>query len=231
MTGGPTGDGPAGKGPEGNGLKLVPGHHGTRLVLARHGETPSNVRRALDTLPPGPGLTDQGRRQAHALAERLAADKVLSVHASRALRAQETARPLATRHGLQVNVVGGTHEVYVGDLEGATDDASRQRFDDIYGGWHLGEIDEPMPGGETGRQVLARFLGSAQRAVEADADGSVVMVSHGAMVRLVAGHLAPNIDQRRATASYLPNTGTIVLDADPDSPTGWYCTAWDGLAT
>lgn len=44
-----------------------------RLLLVRHGETPSNVDRLLDTAVPGPGLTRLGERQAAALPEALAA--------------------------------------------------------------------------------------------------------------------------------------------------------------
>lgn len=202
---------------------------GTRLVLARHGETPSNVRHALDTVPPGPGLTERGHGQAGDLAERLSTHKVLAVHASRALRAQQTARPVAERHGLEVQLLDGTHEVYVGEIEGSTDAADHQLFEDVYANWHFGELDVPMPGGETGRQALTRFVRSAQSALDGVAGGTLVLVSHGAMVRLVAGYLATNVDGRQANATYLPNTGTIVLDADPESGTGWHCAGWSGV--
>lgn len=200
---------------------------GVRLVLVRHGQTPSNVRKALDTVPPGPGLTEHGQRQAHDLAQRLAHEKVRSITASLALRAQETAAPLATRHALGVSVADGLHEVYVGDLEGRDDQQSRLRFEEVYARWHVGEIDAPMPGGETGRQALNRFVASARPMVEGVSSGSIVLVSHGAMLRLVAGQLAPNVEG--ANAAYLPNTGVIVLEASLDSVTGWVCVQWDGL--
>ncbi|GAB3286114.1 histidine phosphatase family protein [Parasphingorhabdus pacifica] len=211
-----------------DGLRLTP-RPGTRLVLARHGQTPSNLRRALDTLPPGPGLTAEGHEQARGLAERLAADDVVAVHASRAVRAQDTARPLAAKHGLDVDVVDGTHEVYVGELEGSTTAAARKHFEEVYASWHFGKLDAPMPGGETGRQAVTRFLRATQRAVDGIRTGTVVMVSHGAMLRLVAAQLAANVDQEQANAAYLPNAGTIVLDPVPGSETGWHYTTWDGL--
>lgn len=212
-----------------NGLGLTAHGAGVRLVLARHGQTESNLRHALDTLPPGPGLTEQGRRQASELADRLAEEKVLSVTASRALRAQETAGPLARRHGLVVEIGEGMQEVYVGELEGRADASARQRFDDVYASWHFGKLDEPMPGGETGRQALTRFFAAARQTMNGTTAGSIVLVSHGAMLRLVAGHLAHNVDGVRANSTYLPNTGTIVLEPHSASPTGWHCVHWDGL--
>ncbi|MFB9566649.1 histidine phosphatase family protein [Saccharopolyspora hordei] len=202
---------------------------GLRLVLVRHGQTPANVAHVLDTVPPGPGLTELGRQQADELAVRLAEEKVVSVHASRALRAQQTAQPLAQRHGLPVEVVEGTHEVFVGDLERRGDLDALRTFDEVYALWHLGELDVPMPGGETGRQALTRFVAGARSAVDGAGDGAVVLVSHGAMLRLAVSALASNVDGATANSVLLPNTGVIVLESDPEAPTGWTCTSWDGL--
>lgn len=199
---------------------------GLRLALARHGQTPANVKKILDTLPPGPGLTDLGRTQAAALAERWAEEKIMSVHASRARRAQETAAPLAARHGLDVQVLDGTHEIYVGELEGLGGPEALGTFDDIYGRWHRGELDLPMPGGETGREAITRFLDSARTAVESADTGSVVLVSHGAMLRLVGRYLVGWEDARIAVDEHLPNTGTIVLES---TGAGWTCLNWDGI--
>jgi len=210
-------------------IALEPGADGQRLVLVRHGQTPSNVAGVLDTALPGPGLTEEGQQQAAALAERLAAEKIAAIHTSRARRAQETARPLADRHGLEPGVLHGTHEVQVGELEGRGDAAARQRFDDVYAAWHLGRLDRPMPGGETGRQALTRFAESAQEALSDGLPGAIVLVSHGAMVRLVAAQLSAEIGGERANAAYLPNTGVIVLEPDAQSPTGWRCAHWDDL--
>ncbi|GAA4841037.1 histidine phosphatase family protein [Saccharopolyspora rosea] len=201
-----------------------------RLILARHGQTPANVDHVLDTLPPGPGLTDLGRRQAAELADRLAGEKVVSVHASRALRAQQTAAPLARRHGLSVEVADGTHEIYVGELEKRGDPDALRTFDEVYAEWHAGRLDRPMPGGETGRQAVDRFVGSARRVLDDGlTSGAVVLVSHGAMLRLVAARLAANITADEAERVHLPNTGLIVLEPDPDAATGWRCSQWDGL--
>ncbi|MER7010570.1 histidine phosphatase family protein [Saccharopolyspora sp. NPDC000359] len=202
---------------------------GMRLVLIRHGQTPANVAHVLDTLPPGPGLTDLGAQQAVDLAVRLAEEKIVSIHASRALRAQQTAQPLAQRHDLPVEVVEGTHEVYVGDLERRGDPAALRTFDEVYALWHRGELDVPMPNGETGREAVTRFVAGARTAIDGSGDGSVALVSHGAMLRLAVSVLASNVDGSMANSVYLPNTGVITLESDPGSATGWTCTSWDGL--
>lgn len=209
-------------------FSLAPAGEGVRLVLARHGQTPSNVAHLMDTVPPGPGLTELGGSQAAALAERLAGEKVRAVHASRATRAQETAAPVAARHDVPVEVVDGLHEVFVGDLEGSGGGESRERFEQVYRAWHLGDLDAAMPGGETGRQALGRFFDAATGVLDGVDVGTVVLVSHGAMVRLVARQLVDGLDGALTNAAYLPNAGTITLEA-ADTPTGWACLQWDGL--
>lgn len=204
---------------------------GVRLVLARHGQTPANVAKLLDTLPPGPGLTELGQQQAEELAERLAAreDKIVAVHASVARRAQQTAEPVARRLGLPLQLAEGTHEVFVGELEGLGGPAVAV-FDDVYAQWHGHDLDVPMPGGgESGRDAITRFLGGARTALEGVSEGTVVMVSHGAMLRLVAGVLVEEVTGAEADSLHLPNTGLIVIESDPTTGTGWRCLTWDGL--
>ncbi len=203
---------------------------GLRLILARHGQTDANIRMAIDALPPGGPLTEQGRRQAEELAEQLATEPVAAVHASTALRAQQTARPVAERHGLDVTVVEGLHEVAVGDLEGRNDRESLRAFADVFTTWaREGDLSRAMPGGETGQQAVDRFTTALGGIVAGHQHGVLVVVSHGALLRLVVPHLSDNLHMLAGEPGMLQNTARIVLDADPDSPGGWHCVEWAGV--
>lgn len=195
-----------------------------RLLLVRHGETESNVNHVLDSLPPGPPLTDLGRWQASELAERLSGEPINAVYSSVAVRAQQTAAPVASRHGLDVRVMDGLHEVFCGDFEGSGRQADYEAFIDVYCAWHAGDIDLPMPGGESGRQVLDRFLPVVSRLPAEHLDGVVVLVSHSAALRLVGRTLASNVSASFADSHRLPNCRWITLEADGD---GWRCLDWD----
>jgi broad specificity phosphatase PhoE len=194
-----------------------------RLVLLRHGETPSNVLGLLDSLPPGPSLTDLGRRQAEAAAEHLAGEPVVAVYASVAVRAQETAAPVAARHGLAVEVIQDVHEVFVGDLECSNEPDDVATFVSVYRSWNAGDLDVPMPGGESGSQLLARFLPVVERLRRTHSDGVVVLVSHGMSIRLATAALAANITTEFADRHFLPNGQHITIQPDGD---GWRCLAW-----
>jgi broad specificity phosphatase PhoE len=193
---------------------------GVRLVMARHGETAANVQHMLDTRPPGMPLNERGHAQAAALGARLAADPVSAVHASVAVRAQQTAAPVAAAHGLDVRVVDGVHEVFCGELEGRSGRAALERFMAVYEAWWVGDLDARLPGGESARDVRDRFLPALDRILDG-ASGDIVLVSHGAAIRLAAAALLGDTAETR----FLPNTGLVVLRPDGD---GWALEHWDG---
>jgi broad specificity phosphatase PhoE len=189
-----------------------------RLVLARHGRTEGNVIRALDSRPPGMPLDEVGRAQAEDLARRLAAGPVAAVYASRATRAQQTAAPVAAAHDLSVVVLDGVHEADCGELEGATDPASHERFQDVYEAWLNDEFDARLPGGESAVDVRARFVAAVEAVPAAE---PVVVVSHGAAIRLGVGALLGEGAETR----YVPNAGLVVLTGTPGR---WALDHWDG---
>ncbi|MFE2755494.1 histidine phosphatase family protein [Actinosynnema sp. NPDC059335] len=198
-----------------------------RLILVRHGETASNVKMALDSLPPGPPLTEAGVAQAAALAASLAAEPVAAVYASTAVRAQQTAAPVAAAHGLDVEVLDGVQEIFCGDLEGRHDREAFEVFIDVVKRWAEGDLDVPLPGGESGRQVLDRYLAAVDKvAARHRDDDTVVLVSHGASLRMAALALARNVTPALAEAGLLPNTGRVVLERAADT---WRCTSWTGV--
>lgn len=198
-----------------------------RLLLVRHGETASNVAMALDSLPPGPPLTEAGRAQAEALARDLADVPVTAVHASVAVRAQQTAAPVAAAHGLEVQVVDGVQEIFCGELEGRSDREAYGTFMSTVRSWADGDLDVPLPGGESGRQVLDRYLAAVEEVTAGRAeDDVVVLVSHGASLRMAALALATNVTPALVAAGLLPNTGRVELERAGD---GWVCTSWTGV--
>lgn len=197
-----------------------------KLMLVRHGETASNLKMALDSLPPGPPLTDLGQEQANLLADVLADEPVVAVYASTAVRAQQTAAPIAARHGMTAHVVEGVQEIFCGELEGRSDREAFGVFVKTATAWAEGRLDLMLPGGESGRQVIDRCLAAIAEATKGVTEGTVVLVSHGGAIRLTGQALASNVTAHLAAGGLLPNTGRVVLESDGD---GWRCTAWSGV--
>ncbi|MBD0841618.1 MULTISPECIES: histidine phosphatase family protein [unclassified Streptomyces] len=199
-----------------------------RLILVRHGQTPTNVDSLLDTAVPGPGLTELGERQAAALPEVLADEDVEALYASTLRRTQLTAAPLAAARGLDVLVRDGIREIAAGDLELLPGDGEhgalymRTAF-----AWSTGDTALRMPGGETGAEVLARYDAVVAEAAASGAR-TVVMVSHGAVIRMWAAARAHNVDVPFAAGHRLANTGVVVLEGTPTD--GWKALTWAGAS-
>lgn len=198
-----------------------------RLVLVRHGQSHANVERRLDTRPPGAPLTDLGRSQARTFARDLIHPPAMLVH-SVAVRAVQTAGEISGELSLRALELNGIHEVQVGDLEHRNDDAAIAEFESVYQKWHEGDLDVSMPGGETGHQVLDRYVSAITelRLRHLDDDswpGDIVVVSHGAAIRLAASVLA-GVEHTFALDNHLTNTEAVVLAPITDGR--WSCVQW-----
>jgi broad specificity phosphatase PhoE len=112
------------------------------------------------------------------------------------------------------------HEVLVGDLEGRSDDAALEAFREVYDAWWRGELDARLPGGESALDLRTRFLPAVEGITSDGSDGDVVLVSHGAAIRLAAAALLGDT----AETWYVPNTGLVVLRRGAD---GWELEDWD----
>jgi len=201
-----------------------------RLVLVRHGQSYGNVDRRLDTRPPGSELTPLGRDQARAFARDGLSRPGLLLH-SVATRAAQTAAEISAEVDVPASEVTGIHEVQVGELENRSDDDAVAEFDAIYKRWHEGERDVPLPGGETGNQVLDRYLpvvsGLRMRYLDDDEwTSDIIVVSHGAAIRLTAAVLA-GVESSFVLDHHLKNTEAVVLAPVTDGR--WSCVQWGTL--
>lgn len=210
------------------------------IILMRHGRTFSNARGYLDTRPPGAGLTEIGQLQALAAGQylrELSPNLGMAV-SSVAWRAQQSLQLALFGYGatdgdvpgvgssrIPTAVVPGIHEIFAGDYEGHNSDAAHRHYDSALVGWKAGDLDARMPGGESAGELLDRFVPALLAAYE-QADGDLLVVSHGAAIRLVGIHglRQPNGD---ITGQYIANGSLTVLE--PEGEFGqWRCRLWAG---
>ena len=191
-----------------------------RLLLIRHGQTPSNVEGILDAAYPGPGLTELGRAQAEAIPAALQGEDIAGIHVSRLLRTHETAAPLAAALGLGPRLTEGLQEISAGDLQGRRDEEAVTLYQQHHHRWTTGDLTGRLPGGETADAFWARFSGAVQHIAGLYApEATVALVSHGAAIRVFAAVAAGLADDRP-----LYNTGMVALTGDPAS--GWQLEDW-----
>ncbi len=166
-------------------IRYTPPSGATEIVLVRHGESAeADLARPFPLLDGrgDPELSELGRRQAEAVAERLAGERVDAIYVTPLRRTAETAAPLAARLGLEPAVEPGLVEISLGEWEGgfyrqriaerdplALEVFTRQRWDLI-------------PGAESNEAVAERTSAAARRLAAAHPGGRVVAVSHAVAI-------------------------------------------------
>lgn len=223
-----------------NGSSDLNGH--PRLIFIRHGQTTANTRQQLDTQLPGAPLTDIGVTQARRLGSALLPDidRINVIVTSHALRARQTgAGAVAGLHhlagpGVRLRHIPGVHEIQAGDLEGRNDFDSHRIYLEHFFSWMQGRWDRQIPGGESGTDVLSRYLPELVQLLDDAASQEtvkdVVIVSHGAAIRLVSQYLT-GVDPEFVVKNRIRNAERIELVArDADTPGidagKWEITRW-----
>jgi broad specificity phosphatase PhoE len=175
----------------------------TTIFLARHGESDWNAEWRWQGHADR-ALTERGRAQAHALAERLRETELDAVYASDLTRARETARAVADAQELPLRTLADLREVDVGSWSGLTRTEAEERFPEDYERWLHGG-----PGwrdGESYEQMSRRVVGTVLRLAREHDPGRILVVSHGGPIRAVhAAALGLDVGAYRRLRPVEPN--------------------------
>jgi broad specificity phosphatase PhoE len=153
-----------------------------RLILVRHGETDSNkARLALGRADVE--LNEHGRWQAQRLAASLEHEPIAAIYSSPLKRALATAEPIASSHGLEVQVDEGLTEMDIGEMEGLTFQQMGERHPQFLQAWLCDQAArEAMPGGECLLDVQERAWQAIERIRERQEQGTVAAVTHNFVI-------------------------------------------------
>jgi broad specificity phosphatase PhoE len=175
----------------------------TTLLLARHGETDWNRARRWQGHADRP-LTDLGRAQAAALADRLSDIALDAIYSSDLRRARETAEAVALPQGLDVIELPALREVDVGSWEGLTKDEAEARFPEGFRHWLAGGTG--WEDGETYADMSRRVLSAVDGIASDNEGGRVLIVSHGGPIRAIHGAaLGMDVEDYRRIRPVEPN--------------------------
>ena len=149
-----------------------------QFVFLRHGESIGNVESRWQGQADYP-LTDRGRAQVHALAERWKSEEVRFDRAvtSTLIRARETAEIVASALNVKVEYDPVWMERHVGEMEGLTAEEVRQRPQPPYTTPY-----DAVGGVGEGDWALYLRAGQALHALLQRPAGSYLIVSHGGML-------------------------------------------------
>jgi len=157
----------------------------TLVLLIRHALTDATGKR-LSGRTRGIHLSDAGRDQARALAERLAPLRISAVYSSPLERCVETARPFASARGLDVRADPRLIEVAYGTWTGRS--MGQLMRTALWKQVQSSPSSIRFPGGETLGEVQQRAVGAVNDIAAAHPRGVVAVVTHADVIRLAVAH-------------------------------------------
>jgi broad specificity phosphatase PhoE len=160
----------------------------TRLIFVRHGETiasRSNVFSGSTDIP----LTENGHKQAEAVARRLSHERVDALYCSPQLRAQQTAGPTADALNLKIQTCDGFREMGFGEWEMRTRAELEQAYAEEMEIWEAGSWMIAPPGGETQQEVIARAVPCLLSLLKRHSGQTLLIFAHRTTLRLLLSNI------------------------------------------
>jgi ribonuclease H / adenosylcobalamin/alpha-ribazole phosphatase len=155
-----------------------------RLFVLRHGETESSRDRRFtggrDVL-----LTPAGQRQAEAAAAVLSTVGLQAVYTSPLARTRTSAEIIAGLSKVPVHVDARFAEMRFGEWEGLTFREAAAKTPELYARWQAAPHETTPAGGEGVMSVAARVADGIAALQAAHPDGTVALVTHAMVVRLI----------------------------------------------
>ncbi|MBQ3394767.1 MAG: histidine phosphatase family protein [Synergistaceae bacterium] len=152
-----------------------------RVILARHGQTEWNKEFRFQGKT-NVQLTEEGKRQAHALAERLSSWPPDVIYTSPLDRALYTAQAIAERHNMKPIVLDELEEINFASWEGQSINGLDHEQHETFSRWRADPFFNPPEGAETWPELSERL----SRAVNKFLTGNhkrIIAVSHGGIMR------------------------------------------------
>jgi broad specificity phosphatase PhoE len=160
-------------------------------------------------------LTAEGRAQAELLVPWASDVQPSSIYSSDLRRAIESARPMADHLGVNLVIDSRLREVNFGAIEGLTPEEMQNRYPKLREDFLNKPADTKMPGGESGREALARAFPMIDEIIKSKDIGEVIIVCHGTLMRLISCKLLDiDVNEYRRTFPKISNVGKISLSIE-----------------
>lgn len=157
----------------------------TTLLLVRHAVT-AQTGPMLSGRTPGIDLSEEGRSQAAAVADRLAALPLAAIYASPIDRTRQTADAIAVHHAVDVQILDGVLEAEYGDWTGGQ--IADLAKSDLWKVVQRSPSRARFPNGESISEMQTRMVGALEDLVAKHAGEMIVVVSHADPIKSAIAH-------------------------------------------
>lgn len=165
-----------------------------RIILVRHGEPIASAQGTcygkLDI-----GLSEQGELQIEKTAVFLQRLELAAVYASPRIRATESAKIVAAKQNLFVEICEQFAEIDFGDFEGLRYTEVEKRFPEIYEQWMETPTSVEFPNGESFATMQKRVLQASAELLARHDGEAFAIVSHGGVNRIILANVLGIADE------------------------------------
>lgn len=188
----------------------------TRLYMVRHGETEwnkvSKIQGRIDT-----ELSDEGIKQAHKLAKRLACEDINFVYSSSLGRAFKTAEIVVGHRKCGIIKSDKYHEIGLGPWEGMTINEIEEKYGEHFRVYKEDPANFKLPGAETFMDLTERTYNAIMEIVSCHKGGNILVVSHGTAIKAAIIRIL-GIDIKNYTKFRIDNASISVISFPEDNP-------------
>lgn len=187
----------------------------TRVYLVRHCEAYGNKARVFQGTSDC-DITETGARQLHYLAERFKTIAFDAVYSSPLLRARKTAEAINRYHHAPLTIEPGLIEINGGEIEGISWVDFPKTKPVLEYAWNFEPHRFAPKGGEKMTEVFARAAETMQRLLQQNAEKTIVLASHGCVIRNIMCHEMGLPIERLNEVKWADNTGVFCLEYSGD---------------
>lgn len=183
----------------------------SRIYIVRHGETEWNKMQRSQGCSNDIPLSEEGIKQAKAIAKRLKNEKIDLFFSSNLKRAYETARIISKEHNKDVIRCDEFREINLGCWEGLCFDEIKEKYNDIYLIWHNTPHLAQIPNAERIADIRERTIKKLNEIINTYRDKNILIVSHGITIKVMIAAVM-GIDMSNVHKIRQDNTALNILE-------------------
>jgi broad specificity phosphatase PhoE len=130
-------------------------------------------------------LSENGIRQAQAVAKALTAEQLAAIYTSPRQRCQQAAQILAVGRSCPLEPMDALRELDFGEFEGRSYDEIAALYPDLYRDWMERPTEIRFPGGESFSEMRVRVIDAARDLRLRHSGQSIALVTHGGVIRII----------------------------------------------
>lgn len=152
-----------------------------KLLLIRHAESIWNKEQRIQGRK-DPGLSENGIRQATALARRLKKERIQIIYASGLRRCAQTAKIISKETKAPIKYLPEIEEIILGDWQGRTVEQVQREYPKVYRDWLNAPSKAKIPGWEGIPKFVKRVNRAFKFILDGDLANSICVVTHWGVI-------------------------------------------------